>query len=266
MINSIDKIKNTIRWNINNLKSFESDINKLDSYIKKNEYLSALRVLQKMKTLIIKDFPDFEKELTNNEDEINNQVRQFKMSFDKNLISSCENNKLSPIEGDSRKGFKIRGIIEVKIDFEKESVTVLTCSKRFKIKSLIIDKIISEIKKTDERLFKREWNPEKFIFDLYKAYLIVSKDKTGKEVLLEEVQAQLWLKMQMQNDSFRKCFSQEKIQDYPTDEFSVDLKKLLIMKSENIILSEGAGGITVFDSNGKFRTFKFLTFITKGGI
>ncbi len=266
MMNGIEKIKDTIRGNIKNFKSVEADINKFESYIKKSEYLSASKVLQKIKTLIIKDFPDFEKELTNSEDEVNKQVRQFKMSFGSSLISSCEKNKLSPVEGDIRKGFRIKGIIEVKIDFEKEFVTVSTCSKKSKINSLIIDKIISEIKKTDERLFKREWNPEKFINDLYKAYLIVSKDKTDKEVLLEEVQAQLWLKMQTQNDSFRKSFDKDKIKDYPTDEFSVDLNKLLISKPNNIFLSEGAGGITVFDSNGKFRTFKFLTFKGKEGI
>lgn len=114
MMNSIEKIKNKIRDNMKNFKSIEADINKFELHIKKNEYLPASKILKKVNLSIIKYFPDFEKELKHSEEEISNQVRQFKRSFDDNLISACKEHNFLPVEGNSRKGFKIKGYLNIK--------------------------------------------------------------------------------------------------------------------------------------------------------
>lgn len=260
MINSIDKIKNVIRDDFKKLRLIEGNINKFESFVKKKEFLSALKIYKKLRPLVTEAYPDLNEELDDLIRKLNDQVRNFKLSFDNDLISSCEEHDLRPVVGDSRKGFKIKGIIEVKVDFEKEIASISTLGKSSKINSLKTNLVISEIKKTDKRLFQREWNAKAFLEDLHEIYLNLSKGKLNEAVLLKDVHTQLWLKVQ--SDSFWKSFDINKIKEYPIDEFSVDLSMLLGSRPHNLsfVLSEFAEGIIVYDKNGNFRTYKFLTF------
>jgi len=270
MLNTIDKLKSLIDEDLRRRKSIQSSLNKIQSLIKKNDYISAHKISKgKLRSIIAENYPNSTTLLDEIDVKIYDQIRKFKINFDQKLISSCEESGLTPISGDSRKGYKIKGIIEVTIDFEKGKSTVGTHSKRNKVNSVKQQDIIREINRENKRLFERKWVAEDFLKELHEAYLVVSKGHLGKEVPLRDVQTRLWLKSQ--NDSFWKSFDKDRLNNYPTDEFSVDLSKLLssklqILNDIQYMLSEGAGGITVHDNSGNFRSFKFITFRKRGNV
>jgi len=264
MINTIGKLKSITDGDLRRLKSIQSALNKIQSLIKKDDYISALRISKgKLRSLLPEPYPDSITILDELDMKIKDQIRQFKINFDRELVSMCEKSVLTPISGDNRKGFRIKGIIELSIDFENGKSTVGTYSKNTKINSVELKDIINEIDKLNRRLFERKWIADDFLKELYEAYLVVSKGLLDKEVPLRDVQTQLWLKSQ--SDSFWKSFNNDRLNNYPTDEFSVDLNKLLRSKYQisndlDYILSEGAGGVIVYDNSGHIRSFKFLTF------
>jgi len=264
MLNTIAKLESLIDEDLRKLKSIKSSLSEIQSLIKKNDYISAHRISKgKLRSIIVKHYPNLITLLDEIDVKMEDQIRKFKIDFDQKLISSCEESGLTPISGDSRKGYKIKGIIEVTIDFDKGKSTVGTYSKRNKVNSIKQQDIIREINRVNKRLFGRKWIAEDFLRDLYESYLKVSKGSYDKEIPLRDIQIKLWLKNQ--NDSFWKSFDKDRLNNYPTDEFSVDLSKLLKSKPQisydiQYMLSEGAGGITVHDNSGNFRSFKFVTF------
>ena len=268
MLDKIDKLKSMIDEDLTRLKSIQTSLKKIQSLIKKNDYISSQKISKgKLRSVLAENYPNSTGLLDEIDHETTRQIRKFKINFDQELISSCEESGMTPISGDSRKGFKIRGIIKVAIDFEKGKSTVKTLSKKNKVNSIKIQEIIKEITKVNKRLFERKWVAGDFLKELYEAYTAVSKGNFDKEVPLKDVQTRLWLKSQ--NESFWKSFDKDRLNNYPTDEFSVDLSKLLSSKPQisndiEYLISEGADGITVHDNSGNFRSFKFIKF-TKGG-
>lgn len=268
MLNTIDKIRSIIDVDLRKLKSMESAIKKIQSLIDKGDYIPALKISQdKLRNPLTEAYPDSIISLDELESKMKDQIRTIKLNFDKQLICSCEKAGLVPVSGDYRKGFRIKGIIEVIINFDNGNTTVSTYSRKTITNSIKQKDIIQQIEKCNKRLFGRKWDANKFIKDLYAAYSVVSKGNLDKEVLLRDVQTQLWLRSQ--SEAFWKSFDKERMNDYPTDEFSADLSRLLGSKNQishdsDYFLSEGAGGITVYDNSGNIRSFKFLTFRKKG--
>ena len=57
------------------------------------------------------------------------------------------------------------------------------------------------------------------------SYKLISNGHDGKDVLLKDVQKQIWISKQ--KDIFWDTYDQNKIVNYPADEFSADIRKLL---------------------------------------
>ena len=268
MIAKIVKLKEVIDADSRRIKSIGKTLNKIELLINKDDFISALRISENsLKPVLINMYPNLVKDLDEFCDQLKNQARKFKIDFNSNFIASCKESRLSPIVGDTRKGFRIKGIIEISVDFEKGNVKIGTYSKRHRINSLKIKDIISGIEKVDKRLFQRAWDSKKFFSELSEAYTSVSKGRWDEEIPLKKVQSEIW--MRKQTGSFWKSFDKEDLRDYPTDEFSVDLSRLISSKPKeanelDVIRSAGAGAIIVYDNNGNFKSFKFLTFRKRG--
>ena len=78
----------------------------MESYVKNKEFLSALKIYKKLRPFITEAYPELNKELDDLKARLDDQVREFKLSFDNVLKSSCEERDLRPVVGDSRKGFQ----------------------------------------------------------------------------------------------------------------------------------------------------------------
>lgn len=268
MFGEIDRLKNTVSEDSKRIKSLSNTIQKINNLINKNNFLKALNLAEeKLKPLLIKEYPDLVPDMENLISKLNNNLRTLKLNFDKDFATSCQTQGFLPLSGDSRKGFRVKGIIQVIIEFDKSAAVIKTYSKKRRINSLKVDDIIKEIRKTDARLFQRSLDLTKFFHELYEAYKRVSKGRLNEEVPLRDVQTQLWINRQP--EMFWKSFAMDKLKDYPTDEFSVDISKLINSRPGNIedldfVLSEGAGGIVVYDNRGNFKSFKFIAFKKRG--
>jgi hypothetical protein len=137
MLNVIAKLESLINEDSRKLKSIKSSLSEIQSLIKKNDYISAHRISKdKLRSIIAKHYPNSIALLDEIDVKMEHQIRKFKIDFDKELISSCKESGLTPISGDSRKGYKIKGIIEATVDFDKGKSTVGTYRKRNKINSV----------------------------------------------------------------------------------------------------------------------------------
>jgi hypothetical protein len=268
MISTITELSSIFDDELKRLKSIQADIRTFESFLKKNEYGKALKLSkEKVRTALCQHYPDKTHLLDKLEAEINDKFRKYRIDFDKDFMSHCETAGLLPVTGNSRSGFRVKGIIEIFIAFENGKSTIGTNSKKVTLPTVDLNSLVQEIRKVHKRLFEREWSAADFLKKLSEAYAVLSRNSFGKEVMLRDVQTQVW--MNTQRDSFWKSFDKEKMNEYPTDEFSVDLSKLVSTKDViqtdiTYHLSEGADGITVYDNSGQLRCFKFLTLKKRG--
>lgn len=259
----LKELKKIISNDFSEIQNIKKGLIDLEKQLEKGNYLKAHKKLTlTLKPTLSKRFPNVMSKLESLNDHIVTQIRDYKIGFTDKFLKACHKADLVPVSGDYIKGFRIKGIVEVTINYDKEETNIGTYSKLIKLKSLNVDDIIAEAERINKRLFHRKWNETDFYKELYQAYLKVTKGKFNEEVSLKEVQTNIWVSRQ--GELFWKSFDKDKIKDYPTDEFSVDLSKLIGKKpnmfGEEFVLLEGVGGIIVYDIKGNFKSFKFITF------
>lgn len=126
--------------------------------------------------------------------------------------------------------FRIRHLIEVKINERNLSALVGTRYHAFTLKQEISAETIAElVRKEIGRLFERPWQPEEFLTKLYKAYKYALVDATnGGHTRADSVpllQVHRFMVMLQQQE---RVFNQgEGFRPYLPDEFAVDLGRLI---------------------------------------
>lgn len=264
----ITKLNQVVESDIRCLQNLQKKLIKTNNLVSKCDYAAALRNVELLQGDINTLYPQESELLKKYKVDLNDEFRKYKLNFQDKLKQKCKEANLFPVNGDATKGFKIRGLIEIKVDFDKGNASIGTRQKTSKINSLKIDDILSYVVKTYKRLYERKFDPAKFIEELYIAHTKVSNNKPSETVLLRAVQRAMWIAKQ--KELFWMTFNNEKLSDYPTDEFSVDLGKLIADKDietkagYRLMLSEGADGVIVYDSTDNFKSFKFINFRKRG--
>ena len=157
---------------------------------------------------------------------------------------------------------RVEGIIEVIPELSACKVTIKTIACKDTIREGNPDAAIKRIKEIAKKLTRRRFDPAVFMDALYRAYKVHNDDT--QEALLTEVQKDLWLNMQP--TGFWQSFELSKACSYTTDEFSVDLSKLLSSgvvttgQGRRLNLSTHGGGIPVYGQSGRYELYKFISF------
>ncbi len=191
------------------------------------------------------------------------QMGQLRIEFDKKFTEACNRNGIANVQGNSMDGYRIKGIIFVKINFTKNSSEIGTFVLSKKINTLAPDKIADAVKTEITRLFERPFIPMDFLKNLFHVYQELRKESSGV-LLLKDVYNILWLKKQ--KIEFLETADPSKMVLYTLDQFSVDLSRLIesrIQKLENgyeCVISLGANSINIYGSDGNFNSYKFLEF------
>lgn len=189
---------------------------------------------------------------------------KLRTDFGPKFIEECKKNDIDRISGDSMNQYRIKGIINVKIIFSKNICEISTFSNKIRIKSVDPIFIANEVIKEYKRLFKRDFNPDQFLDNLYEAYIKL-RNKTNSQVLLKDIHQEIW--MQIQKKDFFIKSEPSKMIAYPLDQFSVDLSKLIRLKGERVInskkcnLSLGKDGVNIYSNDDSFNSYKFIEFI-----
>jgi hypothetical protein len=260
----IEKLREMVDNDLNRLKNLGKKLNQVQAFAGQKRFASALKLLDTIASDMNSFFPRSLTLLEKYRENLNNDYREFRLNFDSELAEKFKEKGLTSIAGNSRAGFKVKGIIEIRIDFDRAISIIGTSCKSFKIESIQIEDILKQVLLTQNRLFERTFDSFKFVEELFNAYVEVSQNKTEIEVLLREVQKRIWTARQ--KESFWMTFDKDRLVEYPTDEFSVDLSMLLKNKDltttegYRFMLSEGSNGIVVHDNMGNFKSFKFLLF------
>jgi hypothetical protein len=193
----------------------------------------------------------------------NQLASTFRLDFDKKLIAACQDANLRDIVGNSMDGFRFRGIVALKLYFQKGYAEIKSSTYMKKISSLDPVYISKELKKEIDRLFERPFDAMIFLKSLFNAYQHLFTE-TQKRVLLKNIHKQLWL--EKQKDDFFEMSDPRKMTQYLLDEFSVDLGKLLTSKIDTLDngykcnIHLGAGGINIYKPGGDFNSYKYLEF------
>jgi len=197
----------------------------------------------------------------------NARVGHLRLDFDKQFLEACNQIGLNDVQGNSMDGFRIKGIITVKINFTKSLSEISTFVSSKKINTLNANKIVEKIKEEINRLFDRPFSPEEFLQNLYQVYEVLRKEPSSV-VLLKDVYRQIWLGKQ--NQEFMETANPAKMTAYSLDQFSVDLGRLIEAKVRKLesgyecIISLGAGGINIYGRDGNFNSYKFIEFLQGG--
>ena len=257
---AIKGIQENSRYLLKELKALKKtfdmgDFSKLGNLIQNDRFENALKAIG-LESLFNEIKNKYQGHITN-----------LRIKFDNKLISACHELDLKEIKGNSMNGFQIRGILRLKITFQKNISEIKTFVLSKKLKSLDPIIISRELKKEFGRLFERPFDPKEFLILLFKAYQQLTNE-SKKTVLLKDVHRILW--MEKQKDGFFENSDPKKLISYPLDEFSVDLGKLMESKVQALYngyvcrVSLGSGGVNIFKRNGEFNAYKFLEFV-KGG-
>jgi len=266
MISVFIEINNFLKTDLAEYIKLNKQLISLENQLKKSNFISALDLLNNIKKFASLKYPNLLTQINSLSDILNKKVREIKIGFNSKFIDECHGKGLVPVSGDYIKGFKIKGLIDVIVNFDKNEVTIGTNCKSEKLKINMKD-IINVLIVVNNRLFNRKINISQFSDKLLKAYLKASNGKFNQEVLLKDVQINLW--KDSQSELFWKTLDKNKFKEYPTDEFSVDISKLISARppsNTEFVFSEGAGGITVYDSSGNFKSFKFISFNKRSSI
>jgi len=261
---NFDKIINLVDNDLREINNLQKMLTNLKKLITNFNYGLAIRIVTQIEQKVESLFPLGTDKFKVYKLEIENLHRDFKLKFESDFIKECDKRHLSPLSGSSLKGFKLKGIINIDIDFEKSSSSIGTNCRKIKINTVKVGDIVNEIDKLYNILFNRKFLPNEFIEELFVAYKRTSTDNIYKEVILNDVQKELWIKKQ--KESFWLTYDKSIMIDYPTDEFSVDLNNLIKNKDlytrdgHRFSLSEGQNGIVVYDDAGIFKTYKFIKF------
>lgn len=187
-----------------------------------------------------------------------------RMDFNKKFPSTCEELNLRDVKGDNTGGFRIRGILHVRVDFRKKITELKTFARSNKIKSLDPKKIAQESNEEIVRLFNRPFEAKNFLSELFRSYQKLQTE-SKKTVLLKDVHRIQWV--EKQKDDFFETSDPAKMTPYPLDEFSIDLAKLMESKVQTTgdgyacKISLGRDGIIIYRGNGDFNSYKFLEFV-----
>lgn len=198
---------------------------------------------------------------------INQYIAEQRIEFDKKFLSRCQDLHIGDVSGDSTSEFRIRGILHVRISFQKNVAELKTFARSRKIKSVDPINIASEIKNEINRLFNKPFDSANFLAKLFKAYEKL-QNSHQELVLLRDIHKNMWI--EKQTDIFFEASDPAKINSYPLDEFSVDLSKLMESEAQTTKdgyackISLGSGGINIYRSDGSFNSYKFIGFV-KGG-
>lgn len=178
--------------------------------------------------------------------EKHSRVTEIKMSFTPHFRELCSRFDLVPVEGDEIKGFTVKGIFTVKINWDKVTSYIGTILQPPPVRVLSInpEKIVSSLQRLYKELFDRPFDPEEFLSSLYDAYHKAG-GTSGKDILIKNVQPLV---------NKRK------------DEFSIDIWKLMasgILTTKDgarVRFSHGMGGMPVYDGKGGLKCYKFIRF------
>jgi len=232
----------------------KGDFSKFGQIVNDNRFAGALKSLG-VESLLNEIRNKYSKHMTG-----------LRMEFDAQFISLCNSMGLQDIKGNSMKDFHIRGILRLRINFQKNVAEIRTFVKSYKIRSLDPSVISEELKREFNRLFNRPFDPKDFLVNLFKAYQRMKTDSM-RPILLREVHKFLWTAKQ--KDEFFDTSDPKKLLSYPLDEFSVDLGRLLESEVQTLDnkysckLSLGSGGINIYQRNGEFNAYKYIEFVRR---
>lgn len=184
------------------------------------------------------------------------------LQFAEQVKARCQAFDLKAVDSGQRHELRVQGIIEVVPDFTAGKVTVRTISSKETVSECTPEAVVRKIKEIAKRLFGRPFSPQEFLNELHRAYRVSHAD--GQSALLSDVQGDLWhLK---QPSGFWQSYDLSKAHSYTTDEFSVDLGKLLssgltaTSEGKKLNLSTHGGGIPVYGVSGTYDLYKFISF------
>ncbi len=257
---TIKTIQENTRYALKEIKAIKKtfdkgDFSNLNSLIQNNRFENTLRAL------------GLESVYTQIKNKQQEYLASLRIKFDEKLISACHDLNLNDLKGNSMNEFQIRGMLRLRVNFQKNISEIRTFANLRKIKSLDPTVISRELKNEAERLLERPFEPKKFLNLIFKAYQQIQTE-SKKTVMLKDIHRMLWV--ERQKEGFFETSDLKKMVSYPLDEFSVDLGKLMESKVQSLDngylcrISLGSGGINIFKRNGEFNAYKFLEFV-KGG-
>ena len=121
---------------------------------------------------------------------------------------------------------------------------------------------VRHIRDLHKRIWQRPFDAQDFVERLYAAYVRANGD--GKDVPLADVQKEYWLSLQPV--AFWKHYDPSKATEYTTDMFSADISQL--RECDEVLTADGkrwrfsrhGGGISVYDTAGKYDLYKYVRF------
>lgn len=262
----IKELTQLIQKEVQEKKSAIEWLKKLEVLVKEDDWLSVGFHISKKPPLIGSytnkvDLLEFEEKVRIN-------FTEAKQRYNQQFFDHCKIAGIEPVTGGYSNGFTIKGFIWVFPDIDRGTSEIKTLARRKILKTIRISDVLKEVTRTDKHIFSRKFDPERFIEELYQAYLSIDHGRHD-QVLLEEVMREIWKNRQPRK--FWETFDDSKIQSYSIDEFSVDLTRL-IESRQNVTkegyksqLSLGANGINIFDRSGQFKSYKFIKFIKGEG-
>ncbi len=242
------------------LKRLEKGIRELSEFIKAvegleglesddfSEFFSAYGKLHSWKeTRPPRRLRELMTRLRAHSDRYDSKAGEMKLRFGRCFRQLCEESGLVPVEGDEIAGFRIKGILRVKINWHSRRSSFSTLfggRAKVVLRSLDPERILQVARTIAAGLFDRPFEAEEFLASLFDSYQSVSGN-TGRDVLLKSVAERMRPDM---------------------DQFAIDLGRLIskgVTKTSTglvMTLSSGTDGITVYDEGGRFRTYKFVRF------
>ncbi len=135
------------------------------------------------------------------------------------------------LEGRLSEGYRIRHVIQVRIDDQKYQATVgTTFHSRQLTGDISVEAVAEAVRAELHRLFDRPLDPERFLSDLFRAYELAltahgHAGRAGQPVSIFTVHKFLVVSRQVQR-AFHSADPRH-FRPYPPDEFAVDLGRLL---------------------------------------
>jgi len=231
LFEKLDALHKAIDGNMKKLASQKQIIKELKTSLEKSDFASVLHSLRKEAIDSLRlGFPQSVEILRRLEEVASSQVQPQVFSFDKDLKEALGKAELrlewwfpDVIEG-KFPSYLINKVIEVTVDQKDFSVRI----NKQKVDSMDTRLISSVIINENDRLLRRQYDGQKFIEELYKAYevtLLRNRKTLGDAVHLKEVYKAMLF--EVQKTGFFEQPTRQNFVPYLPDEFVVDLSRSL---------------------------------------
>jgi len=231
LIERLDALLKSIDGNIKKLAVQKRIVKELRTSLGKSDFASILHSLRKEAINDLRsEFPQSIEMLRRLEEAAESEVQPQVFSFDKEFKEALSKAELrlewwfpEVIEG-KFPTYLINKMIEVIVDQKDLSVKI----NNHKVESMDVQLVCSKIVSENNRLFRRQYDGQKFIDELFKAYeitLLRNRKAHGDTVYLKE--AYHAMLFQAQKPGFFEQPTKQNFHPYLPDEFVVDLSRSL---------------------------------------